>query len=307
MRYLAGLLPIPRGRLGRSLIYRSSDIHTRAMAMESNIAGCSFQNYLENGFWIIHSTSVIWADPQCLFGGKIVRLPLQNLQGQIQTSQVYQKTFHIIKQVPKNMRNTAHPSNTAHHQTSTMARKKAEHNLQRFLRKEVEKRKIKIPDSDPEPSRPSRSANVADDPSDMDEPLGKDVDSLFGDPLGTPSIKEQEMKAKIAQLLATETSTATPKFTESETLLELREELKVLVLMEAGGNIAIRERRLLERQKGPLIEEIRYIMELERAAYERMSFSDTPKEIPTDILTNIRANKEQGLPTASDRWREARY
>jgi hypothetical protein len=97
----------------------------------------------------------------------------------------------------------------------------------------------------------------------------QDTDSLFGEPLDIPSIRDQEMQAQLEQLLAKGTArTPIPTFTESTHLRDLKEELKKLVLRETDGNIMDREWNLLQRQKDPLIEEIRYMEESERKAFE---------------------------------------
>jgi hypothetical protein len=176
-----------------------------------------------------------------------------------------------------------------------MGPKRAKPSLQRFLKKEVQKRRIKAPESDPNPPSPSvqpliarnlfafqtnrqnttpeftiQFANTEGEHNDSNCLFGDpDVDSLFGEPLGTLSIKEQEFQAQLEQLLATTTlNSPTPKFTKSNILQDLREELKALVLLETDGKTTTRERALLERQKGSLIEEIRYMGEIERVAFE---------------------------------------
>lgn len=98
-----------------------------------------------------------------------------------------------------------------------------------------------------------------------------DVDSLFGEPLDTPSIKDQERKTKLEKLLAQEfpeLPLAVPRYTESSDLQELKEELKNLVFLETGGTLTERELALVGRQKGSLIEEIRQLEELERKAFK---------------------------------------
>ena len=98
-------------------------------------------------------------------------------------------------------------------------------NLRKFLRNEVQKGKIKASESDP-PTRPTtpnsggRNSLTQENLFDFGSPLGSaklnslvdndtngrfrdpDVDSVFGEPLDTPSIKDQELQAQLEQLLA---------------------------------------------------------------------------------------------------------
>jgi hypothetical protein len=97
------------------------------------------------------------------------------------------------------------------------------------------------------------------------------VDSIFGEPLDAPSIREQEMQAQLEKLLTEGTpQTPIPTFTESTNLRDLKEELKKIVIRETDGNMMDREWNLLHRQKGPLIEEVRYMEEAERKAFESL-------------------------------------
>lgn len=99
----------------------------------------------------------------------------------------------------------------------------------------------------------------------------QDVDSIFGEPLDAPSIREQEMQAQLEKLLTEGTpQTPIPTFTESTNLRDLKEELKKIVIRETDGNMMDREWNLLHRQKGPLIEEVRYMEEAERKAFESL-------------------------------------
>ena len=176
-----------------------------------------------------------------------------------------------------------------------MGPKRAKSNLQRFLKKEVQKRRIKAPESDPDSPSPSVQSPTARNlfafqnnenntvpesaipvPNTEEEHSASkclsrdlDVDSLFGEPLGTLSVQEQELQAQLQHLLATPTSNfPTLKFTESTNLQDLREELKALVWLETDGKTTNRERALLVRQKGSLIEELRYMREIERLLFE---------------------------------------
>ena len=177
-----------------------------------------------------------------------------------------------------------------------MVQKKARSSLQTFLKREVKKSKSKIkppgPDKRPlspdhvdryenhfafDPTQQCSPSNVDHDRnvnecegSDLDNLFDEsDIDSLFGDPINTPTIKEQEAAAKLKQLLSTGTpSLPIPKFTESAFIQNLREDLTAIILLESDGKMGIRERRLLERQKGPLIEEISYHVEKEKSVFE---------------------------------------
>lgn len=166
--------------------------------------------------------------------------------------------------------------------------------LRGFLKKEVQKKRLKAPESDPleasdrtptggytptrannhfafqtlrdvsTPGSPARSVNAAED-SGSDSLFGGLVDSLFGEPLGTPPLREQELQRLLAEPIPI---TSAPKLTESSNLKYIREELKAVVLLETDGKSTVRERRLVGRQKGSLIKEIRYMMETERKAFD---------------------------------------
>jgi hypothetical protein len=106
--------------------------------------------------------------------------------------------------------------------------------------------------------------------SNADSLLGDtDVDSIFGETLGTPFVKGQELKAQVEQLL-TERSpkTRTALFTESSSLKDIKAELKILIVAENEGKLTDREWDLLERQTEPVREEIRYMERMERKAFE---------------------------------------
>lgn len=90
-----------------------------------------------------------------------------------------------------------------------------------------------------------------------------DANSIFGDPL--PSVREQ----KLEQLLAE----GTPKiptviFSESDNLRDLKDELKQLALSETDKDLTDREWNLIQRLKGPLRGEVRYMEEVEIKAFE---------------------------------------
>lgn len=170
-------------------------------------------------------------------------------------------------------------------------------NLRTFLKKEIQKRRLKAPEIDPldasdcTPTDGNMRAGVdhqlalqnsADnsilgspansmygrEDSDFSSQSGDPIDNLFGEPLGTPSLREQEL-----QRLLAEHNPIVPvaKFTESSKLKDLKDELKVVILLETDGNTSIREHALIQRQKGSLIEEIRYMGEVERRVFESMS------------------------------------
>jgi hypothetical protein len=162
--------------------------------------------------------------------------------------------------------------------------------LHQFLRKEIAKGKNRVKPPEPDERSPPDAAentpsttphstspiygpnpSILLDEGEVESLFGPDVDSLFGEPYGTLTIKEQEQAAKLRELLAGQTSdavTAAPRFTESEELRELREEMKAIVLLEAGGEMEGRARGLAARMKGALLEEVRWRRERERWAFE---------------------------------------
>ena len=114
-----------------------------------------------------------------------------------------------------------------------------------------------------------------------------DVDSIFGEPLGTPLVKDQELQAQLEQLLVERTPrTPVARFTESNDLRNLKDELKKLIFFETDGKLTGREWGLLERQKDPLIEEIRYIGEVERMNFEGLLFPSIHGSRACEIRAN---------------------
>ena len=151
-----------------------------------------------------------------------------------------------------------------------MARKMTKRSLQSFLKREVEKKKIKVPVSETIHPYPSNgSANIANEYGDVTPRGDCSVDNLFGELLGAPSVGAPEIQTQLKKLLDQKIcGNLRPKFTESSILQDLRGELETLILLQTAGTMGHRERTMLKRQKGALIEELRYMEPAERNAFE---------------------------------------